>query len=142
MREPHVVGSRVVAELRLDLERTLAGARDCVRKRRVVVGLPEREHGVAGELEHVATRFRHQLDEAAEVGVQEPREVLGALGPARGEPLGERREARDVGEQDRGRERLGGRPREWPRVGRRTTRDSYGNVACERLDQVGHCAGQ
>jgi hypothetical protein len=72
------------------------GPREVVYARR----RPEGEQGVAGELDHVTAVGLDRLDELAEVGVENLGEFLDPVRPARAELLAQRREARDVGEED------------------------------------------
>ncbi len=63
--------------------------------------LEQHEQGVAAELEDVAAVAVDDLDHPAEALVQQLGQLLGALAPERGESLGERREAGDVGRDER-----------------------------------------
>ncbi len=71
------------------------------RASRVLIARVQHDHGVAPELEHVASVREHRVDEPREHRVQDIVDVFGASPPERGEALGQRGEPRDVEERQR-----------------------------------------
>jgi hypothetical protein len=69
--------------------------------RQTLVGRPEGKERVAGELHHIAAVVGDQPDQLAKAAVQQLGELLDTASTGLCEPFGERRKARDVGEQDR-----------------------------------------
>jgi hypothetical protein len=67
-----------------------------------VLRRPESKGGVTGELEDLAAVGAHGVDEAAEEEVEQILQILSASRSAASEVLGERREPREIGKQQRG----------------------------------------
>src|SRR5262249_51421554 len=90
--------------------------------------LPDGQEGVAGELDDVAAVGGDDVDEPAEVGVEQPRELLGPRCAPGGQALGEGGKAGDVGEQDSGRLLLAGRQGDGRGVGDQAADDERRQV--------------
>jgi hypothetical protein len=68
-------------------------------RRQALIRRPQRKQRVTGELHHIAAVVDDQLDQLAEATVQQLGEFLDPARPGPRQPLGQRREPRDVGEQ-------------------------------------------
>jgi hypothetical protein len=67
---------------------------------------PQREQRIPGELHHIAAVIHDQLDHLTETTIQQLGELLDTGRPGPSQPLSQRREPRDIGEQGGGGELL------------------------------------
>jgi hypothetical protein len=86
---------------RLEGERRLSRARSRVREVLAVGGGPEADERVAGDGQQVASMLVDGLRHVHEVGVERVRELVESLGPRAAQLFDPRREALDVGQQQR-----------------------------------------
>jgi hypothetical protein len=115
------------------LRRTLGcDAQSLVRRR------PQREQGVAGELDHVAPMSGDDPGELVEVGVQEAAQLLDAGRATLRQAFGQGGPAGDVGEHDRRREPLGVRFARRGPASSKAAQDERGLVAGQRVGERGH----
>ncbi|HKQ02405.1 MAG TPA: hypothetical protein VJ735_18960 [Actinomycetes bacterium] len=71
-----------------------------------LIGRPQGEQRIPGELHHIAAMIHDQLDQLTKATVQQLGELLDPARPGPCQPLGQRCEPRDIGEQGRGGELL------------------------------------
>ena len=96
-------------------QRAAHADRGAARALGVAVALEEQEQRVAAELQQAAAVRVGDLEQRGERAADRVADLLGALGADAGQPLGEPREARHVGEHQRARQR--------PHRGRRVVRE-------------------
>ena len=112
----HVIGHLDSIHADLARESTLRGPKR--RRRQITLGrLPERDQRVACKLDDVPIVLGDHINQLAEIGIEETRQVLRSGRAALGQALGERSESGNICKEDGGRKVLGDRRGQRSQIG-------------------------